>query len=120
MAGEKKINPQIFRGYDIRGLVGSELNELTMELIAKGYATFLYRRQIRDVVVGMDMRESSAGFKDIFIKVLLESGINVVDIGLTLTQIMYFAQYNYLTKGGAIITASHNPKEFNGLKLAVG
>lgn len=51
---------------------------------------------------------------------LSEAGINIIDIGLTLTQIMYFAQYRYLTKGGAIITASHNPKEYNGLKLAVG
>ncbi len=114
------INPNIFRGYDIRALVGTDINEPTMDILGRAYATFLYRRQIRHAVVGRDMRETSENYQKVFMNALLESGINVVDIGLTLTQIMYFAQYYYLTKGGAIITASHNPKEYNGLKLAVG
>ncbi len=114
------INPAIFRGYDIRGIVGADLNPETVTVIAKAYATFLIRRQIRHCVIGRDMRESSEGFQNIFMEVLLASGINVFDIGLTLTQIMYFAQYHYLSKGGVMITASHNPREFNGMKLAVG
>lgn len=115
-----KINPQIFRGYDIRGLVGEELSEEVLYTIGKAYATFLYWRRIRDCVVGMDVRETSPQYKDAFVKGLLESGVNVYDIGLALVQIMYFAQYRYLSKGGAMITASHNPVEYNGLKLAVG
>jgi YD repeat-containing protein len=114
------IEPTIFRGYDIRGVVGEGLNEEVFFTLGKAYATFLYRRQIRECVVGMDIRETSPTYKKAFVSALTESGIDVVDIGLTLTQIMYFAQYNYLSKAGAIITASHNPKEFNGLKLAIG
>lgn len=120
MSKKVKVNPEIFRGYDIRGVAGKDLSAQVMTHLAKAYATFLYQRQINEAVVGMDIRQSSQEFKDAFIKGLLESGINVIDIGLSLTQIMYFAQYHYLSKGGAIITASHNPKEYNGLKLAVG
>ena len=114
------INPEIFRGYDIRGVVDKDLSPEIMYHLGQAYATFLYRRQIREAVVGMDSRETSPAYKDSFIKALTDSGISVIDIGLTLSQIMYFAQYHYLSKGGAIITASHNPREYNGLKLAVG
>lgn len=109
-----------FRGYDIRGLVDKELNPEVIYNIGKAYATFLYRRQIQNAVIGQDVRKSSIEYKNAFIKALTESGINVIDIGLTLTQIMYFAQYRYLTKGGCIITASHNSVEYNGMKLAAG
>jgi phosphomannomutase/phosphoglucomutase len=114
------IPTNIFRGYDIRGLTGSELTPELLQILGRAYATFLYRRQIRECVVGMDIRETSPSFKDAFIKGLTSQGIDVIDFGLSLTQIMYFAQYHYLSKGGAMITASHNPREFNGLKLAVG
>lgn len=116
----KNINPEIFRGYDIRGVVGKDLSEDVYYTIGKAYATFLYERRITDVVVGRDVRLTSEKFQRAFEKALLESGFNVFDIGLTLSQIMYFAQYHFLTKGGAMITASHNPKEYNGLKLASG
>ncbi len=118
--GNVKVNPEIFRGYDIRGLVDKDLSSDVVGLLGKAYATFLYRRQIREAVVGMDVRQTSPEYKKAFNDSLIDSGIDVIDIGLTLAQIMYFAQYHYLSKGGAIITASHNPKEFNGLKLAVG
>jgi phosphomannomutase / phosphoglucomutase len=114
------INPSIFRGYDIRGLVDEDLNPQILNALGKAYGTFLHRRQINECVVGCDVRLTSEEYKKNFIEGLLEMGINVVDFGLALTQIMYFAQYHYLSKGGAMITASHNPKEFNGLKLAVG
>ncbi len=115
-----KVPSKIFRGYDIRGEAGKDLSPAVYTTIAKAYATFLFQRQIRDAVVGMDIRVTSQEYKKAFIKGLIESGINVVDIGLSLTQIVYFAQYHYLTKGGAMITASHNPSNYNGLKLAVG
>jgi phosphomannomutase len=114
------IDPSIFRGYDIRGLVDDQLSEEVYKEIARAYATFLYGRQIRECVVGQDIRGSSPKYTKAFIEGLRESGIDVVDIGLSLTQIIYFAQYHYLSKGAAMITASHNPIEFNGLKLAVG
>lgn len=115
-----KINSEIFRGYDIRGVAGKDLSPQIMKLLGKAYATFLYQHQINTAVVGMDIRESSPAYKQAFIEALIESGINVIDIGLSLTQIVYFAQYHYLSKGAAMVSASHNPREYNGLKLAVG
>jgi phosphomannomutase / phosphoglucomutase len=114
------IPDHIFRGYDLRGLVGSELNHDTVTLLAKGYATWLLQRKIYDCVVGYDCRLSSPEFRDIFVKELSESGVSVFDIGMTLTQISYFACYFFRTRGMVMITASHNPKEYNGFKFGTG
>lgn len=114
------IPDHVFRGYDLRGLVGSELNDETVALLAKGYATWLLQRKIYDCVVGYDCRISSPGFRDIFVRELTESGITVYDIGMTLTQISYFACYFFRTRGMVMITASHNPKEYNGFKFGTG
>lgn len=114
------INHEIFRGYDIRGVVGKDLNADVYYTIGKAYATFLFERRINIAVVGRDIRLTSEEYQNAFTQGLIESGIDVIDIGLTLSQILYFAQYHFLSKGGAMITASHNPKNFNGLKLAAG
>lgn len=116
----KLIPNHVFRGYDLRGLVGSELDEERVELLGKGYATWLLKRRIFDCVVGYDSRESSPKFRDVLVKSLTESGITVYDIGITLTQIAYFAQYYFRTRGMIMITASHNPKEYNGFKFGTG
>jgi phosphomannomutase/phosphoglucomutase len=116
----KQIPDHVFRGYDLRGLVGSELDEENVLLLAKGYATWLLQRRIYDCVVGFDSRESSPKFRDILVKGLTESGIKVYDIGITLSQICYFAQYYFRTRGMVMITASHNPKEYNGFKFGTG
>lgn len=109
-----------FRGYDLRGLVGSELNEETVAALGKGYATWLLERRIFDCIVGYDCRHSSPQFRDILVKALTESGITVYDIGMTLSQITYFACYYFRTRGMIMITASHNPKEYNGMKFGTG
>jgi len=114
------INDHIFRGYDLRGVSNVDLSEEIMEYLGKAYATFLYQRRIWEVVVGRDNRTTSEAYTKAFIKGLVESGIDVVDIGLSLAQIVYFSQYPLRFKGAAMITASHNPAEYNGLKLAVG
>ncbi|MEK7550418.1 MAG: phosphomannomutase/phosphoglucomutase [Patescibacteria group bacterium] len=114
------IDPSIFRGYDIRGLVDKDLSEEVYYVLGKAYATFLYERRITEVIVGRDIRLTSELYQNSFVKGLLESGLDVIDIGLTLSQILYFSQYHFLTKGAAIITASHNPANYNGLKLAAG
>lgn len=114
------INPSIYRGYDIRGVVGDDLSSEVYYEIGKAYATFLYERRITEVVVGRDVRLTSGEYQKAFMNALLDSGLDVIDIGLTLSQILYFSQYHFLTKGAAMITASHNPKNFNGLKLACG
>ncbi|MCL4364144.1 phosphomannomutase/phosphoglucomutase [Patescibacteria group bacterium] len=115
-----QIPDHVFRGYDLRGLVGSELNEETVALLGKGYATWLLERRIYNCVIGFDSRESSPKFKDILVRELTESGITVYDIGMTLSQICYWAQYYFRTRGMIMITASHNPKEYNGFKFATG
>ncbi len=114
------IPDHVFRGYDLRGLVGSELNRDTVALLSKGYATWLLSRRIYDCVVGYDCRLSSPEFSHVMIQNLRESGINVYDIGMTLSQICYFACYYFRTRGMVMITASHNPKEYNGFKFGMG
>ncbi len=114
------IPDHVFRGYDLRGIVGTELNADTVALLAKGYATWLIQRKIYDCVVGYDCRLSSPEFRDVMVRELTEAGITVYDIGMTLTQIAYFAVYYYRTRGMVMITASHNPKEYNGFKFGTG
>ncbi len=115
-----KINPNIYRGYDIRGISGQDLSTEVYYQLGRGYATFLNQRRISLCPVGCDNRLTSEVYKSAFIKGLNEGGIDTIDLGLSMSQIVYFSSYSYLTKGGAMITASHNPKEFNGLKLSVG
>lgn len=112
-----QLNPFIFRGYDIRGVVGTDLTEEVYYLLGRGYATFLIERKIKLCPVGRDNRADSKSFSKSFIKGLNDGGIDTIDLGLSLSQIVYFSSYIYLTKACAMITASHNTKEFNGLKL---
>lgn len=116
----KIIPDHVFRGYDLRGLVGSELDKETVGLLGKGYATWLLQRRIYDCVIGYDCRTSSPEFRDVLVKELTDAGITVYDIGMTLTQIVYFACYYFRTRGMIMITASHNPKEYNGFKFGTG
>lgn len=116
----KTIPDHVFRGYDLRGVVGPDLDEYRVELLGKAYATWLLQRRIYDCVLGYDSRLSSPSFRDAMVKGLTEAGITVYDIGMTLSQICYFAQYLFRTRGMVMITASHNPKEFNGFKFATG
>jgi phosphomannomutase/phosphoglucomutase len=115
-----EINPYIFRGYDIRGIAGKDLDYEKVKKIAKAYAYFLAQRRIKDAVVGHDCRLTGEEYKKAVIAGLTESGINVYDIGMALTQMVYFAQYHFKSNGGVMITASHNPAEYNGMKLASG
>lgn len=114
------VPDHVFRGYDLRGVVGPDLNEERVESLGRAYATWLLRRKVFDCVVGYDSRESSPSFRDALIKGLTDSGITVYDIGMTLSQICYFAQYYFRTRGMVMITASHNPKEYNGFKFGTG
>ena len=115
------VDKSMFREYDIRGRVNdAELNTTTGELIGKGYGTFLNERGVDRVVVGYDSRTGSPPVKDGFVKGLLSTGRDVIEIGLCLTPMMYWAQYHLEVKGGAMITGSHNPKDWTGLKLASG
>ena len=114
------INPLIFRNYDIRGIVDVDLNPKIVNYLGKAYGTFLRRRKIRQAVVGRDCRLSGLEYQKQFMKGLVSCGVDVIDLGHVMTQMVYFGQYYFQTNGGAMITASHNPKNFNGFKLAIG
>ena len=114
-----KIEKSIFREYDLRGRESKdELNPESMELIGKSYGTFLRKRKITKVVIGHDNRQTSKEFHGAMIRGLLSTGCQIIDIGLTLTPMLYWAQYYLKTKAGVMVTASHNPVGWNGVKLA--
>jgi phosphomannomutase/phosphoglucomutase len=115
-----QINPLIFRNYDIRGIVGQDLNEQNVEALGKAFGTFLHRRKIYQIVCGRDCRLSGLSFQKAFIKGITTCGIDVIDLGHVMTQMMYYGQYRFQTNGGAMLTASHNPSNFNGFKLGIG
>ncbi|MFA6492795.1 MAG: phosphomannomutase/phosphoglucomutase [Patescibacteria group bacterium] len=112
-----KINPYIFRGYDIRGIAGKDLNAEIVETIGKAYGTWLNKKGVKTAVVGADCRLSSDEYRQSVIKGLVSTGIDVFDIGMTLVQIVYYGQYHFNTKGFVMISASHNPAEYNGFKM---
>lgn len=115
------LNKTMFREYDIRGQENpNELNVNSVIAIAKAYGTFLHKRGITDAVVGHDNRSTSEAFYQAAVSALTETGITVIGIGMCLTPMLYWAQYYFKTKGGLIVTASHNPAGWNGLKLAYG
>lgn len=115
-----KLNPTMFREYDIRGKESEEeLNEKTIDLLARAYGTFLKERGIKRVVAGHDNRRTSEAFYRVALAALTETGIDVTGIGLTLTPIVYWAQYRFEAQGQFMITASHNPLGWNGLKFTL-
>jgi len=111
------LNPHIFRAYDVRGRVGSDVNPSVFEHVGRGYATLIRRGGGRTIAVGQDNRESSAALKTAFIAGVRQSGVDVVDIGVVTTPILYFATAHWQLDGGANITGSHNPIEYNGVKM---
>ena len=114
------VNPQIFRQYDIRGIVDQDLNEEVLYLIGRAYGTYLKRKNGKTAVIGGDARVSTPAFMKSAILGLRESGIDVIDIGIVATPVMYFSIWELKTDGGMMITASHNPSEYNGIKLNFG
>jgi phosphomannomutase/phosphoglucomutase len=110
----------IFREYDIRGLVPSELNDETVALIGKAFGTHLRALNLRTISVGGDVRTHTRGLMDAFIAAVNSTGIDVIDIGLVTSPLCYFSAFHLPVDGLAMITASHNPKQYNGVKLGVG
>ena len=103
-----------FKAYDIRGRLGAELNEDIAYRIGRAYAQFLDARRI---VIGGDMRLSTEGLKQALANGLMDAGCDVIDLGMTGTEEVYFAAFHLDVDGGIEVTASHNPIDFNGMKL---
>jgi phosphomannomutase len=103
-----------FKAYDVRGRIPDELNETLAYQIGQAYAAFV---QPKMVAVGRDIRESSAQLRDSLTRGLTDSGVNVADIGLCGTEGVYFATFAEELDGGIMVTASHNPPDYNGMKF---
>lgn len=112
-----ELNPHIFRAYDVRGLVGSHINPEVFRHVGRAYGTLIHRHDGRTVAVGQDNRESSAALKAAFVDGVRAAGLDVVDVGLVTTPVLYFATAHWRLDGGANITGSHNPVEYNGVKM---
>ena len=108
------INPSIFKAYDVRGLYPSEVNEEAARQIGRGFVAYL---QATRIAVSRDMRVSSPSVATAFIEGARAQGADVVDYGMMGTDMMYYAVARDGLDGGAQITASHNPKEYNGIKM---
>jgi phosphomannomutase/phosphoglucomutase len=113
-----KVNPNIFRGYDVRGLVGKDLSpELALHL-GKAHGTYLARLGQTKAIVSYDCRQTSPEYAAKIMEGLSWTGLDVIDIGMQMVGTFYWSQHYLKVPGGVFVTASHNPPEFNGFKFA--
>ena len=110
----------MFREYDIRGIAGKDMTEDDVLLIGKGVGTFLKGHGCSKLTVGRDCRLSSDLYSEKVIQGLLSTGCDVIDIGVCPTPVLYFSIQHLDQEGGVMVTASHNPGEYNGFKLCMG
>ncbi len=110
----------IFREYDIRGIVGEDLTEEIANGIGKAFGTLMHRRGAKRIALGYDVRLSAENMRQALLSGLLTCGVDVVDIGKCPTPVLYFSLFNLKVDGGVMITASHNPGQYNGFKLCSG
>lgn len=112
--------PEIFREYDIRGIIGSTLFEENGYDIGRAFGTILARKNLRMICLGHDCRVSSDGLARSLLEGLMDSGTEVVSLGLCHTPLVYYAVNKLDLDGGIMITGSHNPPEYNGFKFMLG
>src|SRR5581483_2316212 len=108
------VDPSIFSAYDVRGIYGKNLNEEVAYRIGRAAAQYL---QVPEIAVGRDMRLSSPQIAESLIRGITDQGVNAIDLGLTTTDELYFAVGKFNFPAGAMVTASHNPAEYNGVKF---
>jgi len=116
------INPNIFKSYDIRGLWPKDINEKNIDQIAKAIATFLIKDLKKEklvLILGRDMRLSSPVIFERMKKLFLSFGATIYDLGLAPTPTVYFSIFHFNADAGIQISASHNPKDYNGIKIAL-
>jgi phosphomannomutase/phosphoglucomutase len=115
-----KINPQIYREYDIRGVVDKDLTPDIVRKLGQGFGTHMAQLGRKELVVGRDGRLSSKSFEEALMEGLISTGCDVVDIGICPTPVYYFSLFHLNKEGGMMVTGSHNPPEFNGFKVSIG
>jgi phosphomannomutase/phosphoglucomutase len=114
------VNPEIFREYDIRGIVDKDLTDQDVVMIGRAFGTYLQRKNQFKITVGRDCRLHSEKYQRLLIEGLLATGCDAVDIGVCPTPVFYFSIRHLKKEGGVMVTASHNPPEYNGFKLCSG
>ena len=113
------IAPEIFKAYDIRGIVDKTLTEEAAEAIGRGLGTSGKRKGVGRFVIGRDGRLSGPRLSRALAKGLNAAGIDVIDIGVVATPMVYFATHHFKTGSGVMVTGSHNPPDYNGLKMMI-
>lgn len=114
------INPHIFRANDIRGKVGEDLGPEIVELLGRGFGTYIQQHGGSEVLIGRDNRISSRGYKDNFAQGLIATGCTVYDLGMVTTPMLYFGLRHFQCVAAVMVTGSHNPPDMNGFKLCYG
>ncbi len=114
------MNPNVFREYDVRGVVDQDLNEEFVYNLGRAIGTYADQQKVKTMSVGRDCRLSSDAYHNFLIKGLNSSGIETIDIGLCATPMLYFSIRHLKIDGGVMVTGSHNPPEFNGFKICIG
>jgi phosphomannomutase/phosphoglucomutase len=114
------MNPHIFREYDIRGRVPGELNQESVHRLGLSFGTYYQSHGASKITLGRDCRLSSPGLSDSLSRGLLQAGIDVLDLGMVPTPLLYFSLHYFDVDGGIQITGSHNPPEYNGFKISLG
>ena len=113
------INKYIFREYDIRGEVKSDFPSDVVELLGKGYGTYVARQGAKKVALSGDIRLTTPALKQSYMKGLLSTGLDVIDIGIIPSPVNYYSMWKLDIDGAVQITGSHNPPEFNGFKMSL-
>lgn len=114
------MNPEVFREYDVRGVVGQDLDDEFVYLLGRAVGSYAARRGLKKMVLGRDCRLSSESYQNAAAKGIQASGIDVINIGLCATPMLYFAIRHFKADGGLMVTGSHNPPDFNGFKICIG
>lgn len=114
------MNPNVFREYDVRGVVDQDLNEEFVFELGRAIGTYAVSRNVKCMSIGRDCRLSSEAYHNFLIKGLNSCGIDTIDIELCATPMLYFSIRHLKTDGGVMVTGSHNPPEYNGFKICIG
>ncbi len=114
------MNTDIFRQYDIRGIVDKDLSEEVVHALGRGYGTLALRKGCKTITCGRDGRLHSERLQNALIEGMLEAGCNVTDVGACPTPLLYFSIYHFDADGGVMVTGSHNPPDYNGFKMCIG
>src|SRR3989339_1864544 len=114
------MNPEVFREYDVRGIVDRDLNPDFVYLLALAIGTYALRHNVRQMTLGRDCRLSSEAYHDIVGRGIRATGVDIIDIGLCAPPMLYFSIRHFQADGGVMVTGSHNPPDFNGFKICIG